>query len=115
GKSRLARELASLVGEETAVLTGRCLSYGEGITYWPLRELVQEAAGNVTRESVLELLIGADDAMPVADHLAAALGLAETGGTSEEEISWAVRRLLGTLAHRGPLLLGAEDRHLGGA
>jgi predicted ATPase/DNA-binding SARP family transcriptional activator len=111
GKSRLARELASLVGEEAAVLTGRCLSYGEGITYWPLRELVQEAAGNVTRESVLELLTGADDAVPVADHLAAALGLAGTDGTSEEEISWAVRRLLETLAQRRPLLIVLEDLH----
>jgi len=79
-----------------------------GPVYWPLRELVQEAAGVVTRESVLELLTGADDAVPVADHLAAALGLAETDGTSEEEISWAVRRLLETLAQRRPLLVVLE-------
>ena len=111
GKSRLAREFASLVDDEVAVLVGRCLSYGEGITYWPLRELVQEAAGDVTRESVLELLTGADDAMPVADHLAAALGLAESDGASEEEISWAVRRFLETLAQRRPLLVVLEDLH----
>lgn len=111
GKSRLARELVSLLGGEATVLTGRCLSYGEGITFWPLREIVEEAAGGVSHESVLGLLSGADDAAPVADSLAAALGTAETGETSEEEISWAVRRLFETLAHERPLVVVLEDLH----
>jgi tetratricopeptide (TPR) repeat protein len=111
GKSRLAREFVALVGAEAAVLTGRCLSYGEGITFWPLREIVQGAAGEVTRESVLALLAGADDAPLVADRLAAALGLAEAGGASEEEIFWAVRRLLETLAEERPLVVVLEDLH----
>ena len=111
GKSRLARELVSILRGEATVLTGRCLSYGEGITFWPLREIVEEAAGGVSRESVLELLSGADDAVPVADSLAAALGTAETGETSEEEISWAVRRLLETLAHERSLVVVLEDLH----
>jgi predicted ATPase len=43
GKSRLANEfLASLEG--TTVLKGRCLPYGESITYWPLAEMVKGAA-----------------------------------------------------------------------
>ena len=40
GKSRLVRELAAFVAERGRVLVGRCLSYGEGITYWPLAEIV---------------------------------------------------------------------------
>jgi DNA-binding SARP family transcriptional activator/tetratricopeptide (TPR) repeat protein len=111
GKSRLVREFASIVGEEATVLTGRCLSYGEGITFWPLREIVEEAAGAATRETVLELMSGADDAAPVADRIAAALGLAELGGTSEEEIFWAVRRLLETLTRGRPLVVVLEDLH----
>src|SRR4051794_24535003 len=35
GKSRLVRELVSSVSDEAIVLTGRCLAYGEGITFWP--------------------------------------------------------------------------------
>jgi tetratricopeptide (TPR) repeat protein len=93
------------------VLTGRCLSYGEGITFWPLRELVEEAAGGVSRESVLELLSGEDDAAPVADRLAAALGIAQAGETSDEEIFWAVRRLFETLAQERPLVVVLEDLH----
>jgi AAA ATPase domain len=111
GKSRLAREFVALVGAEAAVLTGRCLSYGEGITYWPLRGIVRGAAGEVTREGALELLAGADDAPLVADRLAAALDLAEAGGASEEEIFWAVRRLLETLAEERPLVVVLEDLH----
>ena len=45
GKSRLVRELlVALAGEESAptVRTGRCLAYGDGITYWPLGEIVRE-------------------------------------------------------------------------
>src|SRR4029453_3974291 len=34
GKSRLAREL--IAASDARYLVGRCLSYGEGITYWPL-------------------------------------------------------------------------------
>jgi predicted ATPase len=44
GKSRLAEEFVATVRDAT-VLTGRCLSYGQGATYWPLREAVLGAAG----------------------------------------------------------------------
>jgi DNA-binding SARP family transcriptional activator len=111
GKSRLAREFVALTGAEAAVLTGRCLPYGEGITFWPLREILQKATGEVTREGVLALLAGADDAARVADRLAAALDLAEKSVASEEEIFWAVRRLLETLAQERPLVVVLEDLH----
>ena len=41
GKTRLANELVALVEREATVLTGRCVSYGEGATYLPLREMVE--------------------------------------------------------------------------
>ena len=41
GKTRLANELIALVEKDATVLTGRCISYGEGATYLPLREMVE--------------------------------------------------------------------------
>ena len=46
GKSRLVRELAESLGDAAGVLRGRCLPYGEGITYLPLLESLPEAAGS---------------------------------------------------------------------
>ena len=40
GKSRLVRDFLERVGDDADVLRGRCLSYGEGITYWPLVEIL---------------------------------------------------------------------------
>lgn len=45
GKSRLAAEFLNGVSEKVRTLVGRCLPYGEGITFWPLREVLWEAAG----------------------------------------------------------------------
>ena len=39
GKSRLTLEFLRSVRDEATVLRGRCLPYGEGITYWPLIEI----------------------------------------------------------------------------
>src|SRR5919109_386609 len=60
GKSRLAKELLTNVGDEASVLLGRCLPYGEGITYWPLRDVVREAAEetNWAVRRMLERLAG---------------------------------------------------------
>ncbi len=45
GKSRLTGELVATIGERATVVGGRCLPYGEGITFWPITELLQGAAG----------------------------------------------------------------------
>ena len=45
GKTRLVEEFASQVDAGATVLRGRCLAYGEGITFWPVVELVSQAAG----------------------------------------------------------------------
>jgi predicted ATPase len=45
GKSRIAAEFASSVQARATILTGRCLSYGKGITYWPIKEVIGQATG----------------------------------------------------------------------
>ena len=45
GKTRLVQEFAASLGRKAHVLTGRCLPYGEGITFWPLQEVVRQAGG----------------------------------------------------------------------
>ena len=107
GKTRLAKELGASVAGEATVLTGHCLSYGEGITYWPIREMVIEAAGE---RPLGELLAGEDDADAVASRVAAAIGVTENGGLAEETF-WAIRKLFELLALRKPLVLVFEDLH----
>jgi class 3 adenylate cyclase/tetratricopeptide (TPR) repeat protein len=107
GKSRLSQELVGSVESEALVLTGRCLSYGEGITYWPMREIVAQATGE---RSVRELLEGGAEADAIAERIESALGTG-TGGAVKEEIFWAVRRLVEALAGARPLLLVFEDIH----
>ena len=55
GKSRLAAELTRRAKSVTT-LWGRCLSYGDGITYWPLREVLEQAAESAERDAVLAAL-----------------------------------------------------------
>jgi class 3 adenylate cyclase len=116
GKSRIARELLSAVGGEARVLEGRCLSYGEGITYWPIAEVVKEAAAIHDEESpaqarakLAELVASHDQGARVADRVARAIGLAEGQATSAEEIAWAIRSLLATLASEQALLVVVDD------
>jgi tetratricopeptide (TPR) repeat protein len=108
--SRLATELAAGIAREATVLSGRCLSYGDAITYWPLRELVAQAAGGESPAELETLLAGEDDAALVADRLASAIGAADAA-TSTEDILWAARRLVETLARRHPLVLVVDDVH----
>src|SRR5438034_4765646 len=108
GKSRLVKELLASVDDEASVLVGRCIPYGKGITYWPLRDLVRRAAGELTRERIEELLEGDPDANKIAGRLAGAIGIA--GSTSApEETMWAVRRLLEHLARERPLVIAFDD------
>ena len=44
GKSRLVREFAASLRDRATVVRGRCLSYGDGITYWPIVEIVHAVA-----------------------------------------------------------------------
>jgi class 3 adenylate cyclase/tetratricopeptide (TPR) repeat protein len=108
GKSRLMNELLGDVRAEAQVLLGRCLPYGEGITYWPLRDLVRDAARELSQEAIEGLLVGEPEAERIAARVAGAIGLRETAA-SPEDTMWAVRRLLEHLAREQPLIVGFDD------
>jgi DNA-binding SARP family transcriptional activator/tetratricopeptide (TPR) repeat protein len=112
GKTRLVHEFAGRLGREVKVLTGRCLPYGEGITFWPLRELVGQAgAGHGSVETINALLDGVPDGAGVAERLHHALGPGNQGSADAAEIFWAARRFLEALALSQPLLIVFEDLH----
>jgi len=115
GKSRLVREFMEGV-ESASVLVGRSLPYGEGVTYWPLAEMVKVAAGitddDPVQEAVSKLRASCgDDA--VADLLALAVGVLEgiEAERSQQEIAWAAREWAAELADARPLILVFEDVH----
>ena len=115
GKSRLAREFFAGL-ERTTVLTGRCLPFGEGLTYRPLAEMVQATAGispDDSPEEAFEKLKEACTSDAVADLLGLASGVLDTvsGGRRGQEIAWAAHEWVGTLAEAQPLVLGFEDVH----
>ena len=77
GKSRLVAEFLAGVGEEATVMRGRCLPYGEGITYWPLGEALR---GRLRRRSLAGIAgsLEGDEASLIAERIAAA---ADLGGS----------------------------------
>jgi len=93
GKSRLASELLTSV--EAGVVHGRCLPYGEGITYWAVVEVLKQL-----------------DLLPTDEAAAAAirslLGESEAA-TSPEEIAWAFRKTLEQAAAERPLVVVFDD------
>jgi DNA-binding SARP family transcriptional activator len=112
GKTRLVQEFAGRLGGEAHVLTGRCLPYGEGITFWPLREVVRQAgSGDASLDRIKDLMAGEADAAAVAEQLHRALGPGSQGRTAAAEIFWAARRFLETLARHRPVLVVFEDLH----
>ena len=122
GKSRLTAEFLARVSEGSdvptaKVLEGRCLPYGEGITFWALAEAVKNASEITDEDTVdvartkMEVLIGDDEECSViSQRISAAIGLTEEsiGG---HEILWAVRKLFEALARRQPLVVVFDDIH----
>ena len=88
GKSRLVSELLRSVADGAWVLKGRCLHYGEGITFWPLIEAFTPIGEAV--QPVLELLT-------------------HGGAATREELFWEVRRLFESLAAERPVMLHVDD------
>jgi class 3 adenylate cyclase/tetratricopeptide (TPR) repeat protein len=126
GKSRLTAELISRVGSRATVLQGRCLPYGDGITFWPVASVVMGAIGMEERDSAsearrkaAELMASTADSTPdedelVCDALVSLLG-AGPAGIGIQETSWAVRRFLERLAQRRPVVAVFDDIHWGEA
>jgi class 3 adenylate cyclase/tetratricopeptide (TPR) repeat protein len=117
GKSRLAREFVDGV-ERVTVLRGRCLPYGEGVTYWSVAEMVKASAGisdDDPLERAYEKLRETCEDEAVADLLGLAVGVLEAveSERSQQEIAWAVRAWAEQLAAAQPLVLLFEDVHWG--
>jgi class 3 adenylate cyclase len=90
GKSRLVAEALETI--EARVVRGRCLPYGEGITYWPVVEVVKQLGA-----------LPSDPAAAAA--LRSLLGESEQG-TSADQIAWAFRKLL---EEQAPLVICLDD------
>jgi class 3 adenylate cyclase/tetratricopeptide (TPR) repeat protein len=110
GKSRLAREVVGSAGADAQILVGRCLPYGEGITYAPLAEMVRQVAGNDPEGRLAELVAADGHAAAIAARISSAIGATDHPG-SAEEIAWAFRRLFELLARERPLILVVDDIH----
>jgi len=115
GKSRLAREFLAGV-EGATILSGRALPYGEGITYWPLAEMVKSAAGitdDDPMETAKQKLIECCGDEAIAELLGLASGVMEAveGERGQPEIAWAAREFADELASVQPLIMVFEDIH----
>jgi class 3 adenylate cyclase/tetratricopeptide (TPR) repeat protein len=115
GKSRLAGEFLSSLAGAAVVARGRCLPYGEGITYWPVAEAIRQALGlreDAAEEVVhrtLDAALGDEpNAQAIAQRVMETLGLAE-GSAATEETFWALRKLFEALAAGTPVVLVLDD------
>ena len=97
GKSRLAEEVVSSI--DATVVRGRCLPYGEGITYWPVVQALRQLDRLPSDE-------------PAATVIRSLLGQTQAT-TSAEEIAWAFRKTLEQTARERPLVVVFDDLHRG--
>ncbi|MDP9387068.1 MAG: AAA family ATPase, partial [Actinomycetota bacterium] len=127
GKSRQLAEFQRLVAGACRVVGGRCIAYGEALTYAPLAEAVRQAAGAtaedppaVARCKLGELVQGVatlgPDAAEMARHVALLVGLDDEGDRAgglvdERTLHSSARRFLEALARDRPLCLVVEDVH----
>ncbi len=107
GKSRLVRQFVAGVEGDARVVVGRCLPYGEGITYWPLREIVDDLGGV---GALAELASGGEDDTLAAAMVSGAIGRSHTTA-SAQDVQWAVRRLLEAAARSAPVVVAFDDIH----
>ncbi len=119
GKSRLISEFHRDLTGEVRVVRGRCLPYGEGITFWPLVGVLRESAGIGEMDSPEQaeakfavLLKAAKDSVLVRQRLTALLGISDVAPGMQETF-WAVRKLFEELASREPLVVVFDDIHWG--
>jgi DNA-binding SARP family transcriptional activator/tetratricopeptide (TPR) repeat protein len=127
GKSRLAFELFKALGQDRELVTwlqGRCLPYGDGVSFWALGEVVKAQAGILESDSPAQaeekLQLAVAEAVPeaqevpwVEQHLRPLLGVSGELGPRErsEDAFPAWRRFLAGLADLRPLILVLEDLH----
>ena len=117
GKSRLVREFLDGLTGRALVARGRCLPYGEGITFWPLLEVVKEAVGLDDADSseqanakLLQVFGEEEEGELLARRVAETIGLTEVRGDVEERVP-AVLALFEALARTRPLVVVFDDIH----
>ena len=113
GKTRLVEEAIARLEGDPLVLRGRCLPYGDGITFFPVGEAVSAVAAiggdddaEVAQAKVASLV--PPEEVGVAAMVSEAIGLGGTGGAPEETL-WAIRRYFELLAAERPLVLVFDD------
>jgi class 3 adenylate cyclase/tetratricopeptide (TPR) repeat protein len=121
GKSRLVAELFAHAEAMEELITwrqGRCLPYGEGITFWALGEIVKAHAGifesdppDVATAKLDAVLPESDDLPWLRARLLPLLGIDASESAGQEELFTAWRRFLESVAERAPLVLVVEDIH----
>jgi len=123
GKSRLAWEFEKYVdglAVETFWHRGRCLSYGDGVAYWALAEMVRMRCGIAEEEepsvarkkldlALSEYILDADERAWVEPRLAHLLGLEDGAPGDQENLFSAWRILFERLAEESPTVLVFED------
>jgi class 3 adenylate cyclase/tetratricopeptide (TPR) repeat protein len=117
GKSRLTGDFLESVGDRATVISGRCLPYGEGTTFWPVVAALKDAARVGERDSPEEarhkisaLQPEGEDAALISERIAALLGFAPATPRIQETF-WAVRKLFEGLAAERPLVVVFDDIH----
>ncbi|HET9344852.1 MAG TPA: AAA family ATPase, partial [Candidatus Limnocylindrales bacterium] len=117
GKTRLIGDFLRRTSERAAIVRGRCLAYGDGITFWPLTEIVRQAAKIVeddppelARTKIAGLIEDVDDQDAIVDRVASAVGLSD-GSFAVADLFWGARRLLESQATKQPLVVVVDDIH----
>jgi class 3 adenylate cyclase/tetratricopeptide (TPR) repeat protein len=121
GKSRLCAELYRYIDEHCELIRwrqGRCLPYGEGITFWALGELLKSHAGVFESDSPDTAAAKLDEALPEVEErewlrarLLPLLGIDSGQSESREESFSAWRRFVESIALDGPAVVVVEDLH----
>jgi class 3 adenylate cyclase len=123
GKSRLVWELEKYVdglAEDIRWHAGRCLAYGEGVTYWPLAEMVRTRADIVEGEqadtaraklrlAVEEAIADPEERAFVEPRLLHLLGLEERTAPDKHDLFAGWRLFYERLAEQMPTVLVFED------
>ncbi len=123
GKSRLTREFERYTDGLAEIVywhVGRSPSYGEGVTFWALGEMVRKRAGlaerdddQTTRQRIAETLeqyvSDAADRAWIAPRLLQLLGVAEARAGEREEVFAAWRMFFEGVAEKGPVVMAFED------
>ena len=114
GKTRLTREFLEAASTNAVVLKGRCLPYGDGITFWPLIEVVREAAEIADEDSpataLSRLMEVVDFDIEVADRVASVVGLSKST-YQVGELFWGIRRFFELAASARPVVVLFDDIH----